>query len=372
MTKAAELAKMGEVLTNSQIGGRRNIIINGAMEVAQRGTSVTGLGASSSGFGSLDRMGYFQGNSAGRWTMSQESDAPDGFSKSLKCACTTADTSIASNEYFHLNYALEGQDLQQLNYNTANAKTTTVSFYVKGNATASYTFIAQYHKSGGTARWFSKEVAVTTSWVKHEITIVGDTDTNSNYAIDDSNSGVWAFMFWLHGGTNYSSGTFVDGAWAERDYTNTLNDNQTSFFDSTDRTFFITGLQFEVGSQATPFEHRSFGEELALCQRYFQRYPIVDQNTAGIVVHQYGSTTAYGGIRFKQTMRAAPTFTVGSATSFTVYNAGVGRSVTSVASDGMSQEGASFGFTTASGATVGDAGAANGVGSAHFTFDSEL
>jgi len=315
MTKAAELAKMGEVLTNSQIGGRRNIIINGAMEVAQRGTSVTGLGASTSGYGSLDRMGYFQGNSAGRWTMSQESDAPDGFSKSLKCTCTTADTSIAANEYFHLNYALEGQDLQQLNYNTANAKTTTVSFYVKGNATASYTFIAQYHKSGGTARWFSKEVAVTTSWVKHEITIVGDTDTNSNYAIDDSTSGVWAFMFWLHGGTNYSSGTFVDGAWAERDYTNTLNDNQTSFFDSTSRTFFITGLQFEVGSQATPFEHRSFGEEEQLCQRYFYRYI---KGTGQSIMTAAGILTNYiqGNINFPTPMRAAPSMAASSGSNY--------------------------------------------------------
>ena len=383
MTKAAELAKMGEVLTNSQIGGRRNIVINGAMQVAQRGTSVTGLGASSSGYGSLDRMGYFQGNSAGRWTMSQESDAPDGFSKSLKCACTTADTSIASNEYFHLNYALEGQDLQQLNYNTANAKTTTVSFYVKGNATASYTFIAQYHKSGGTARWFSKEIAVTTSWVKHEITIVGDTDTNSNYAIDDSNSGVWAFMFWLHGGTNYSSGTFVDGAWAERDYTNTLNDNQTSFFDSTSRTFFITGLQFEVGSQATPFEHRSFGEELQLCQRYFQKI-VASSSEQSLTLasggQAFSASSAYVYNDLPVTMRSKPSISnsisaLGNFGSFDHDGSGMAISGVSIITSRSNSDRVTSSLTVASGSfTAGqsvqiDGGNLNG---SFIAFDSEL
>ena len=128
MTKAAELAKMGEVLSNSQIGGRRNIIINGAMQVAQRGTQ-TGQGGAEA-MSAVDRFKVFGGGStAGRLTSSQDSDAPVGFANSLKLDCTTADTSIAAGEFLLLEQRIEGQDLQQLKYNQSTAQTTTLSFY---------------------------------------------------------------------------------------------------------------------------------------------------------------------------------------------------------------------------------------------------
>ncbi len=107
MTKAAELAKMGEVLTNSQIGGRRNIIINGAMQVAQRGTSATGLGALVMDFQTVDRFKHSFGTTAGRFTMSQSTDGPNGFANALKLDCTTADTSIAAGEYLLYNKHLK-------------------------------------------------------------------------------------------------------------------------------------------------------------------------------------------------------------------------------------------------------------------------
>ena len=137
MTKAAELAKMGEVLTNSQIGGRRNIVINGGMICSQRATSATGVGASE-GYFTLDRFEVAPSTN-GRATMSQSTDTPDGFSNSLKLDCTTADTSIAAGEYFILRTCFEGQDLQQFKKGTSSAEKVTVSFYVKGNAAAEYT-----------------------------------------------------------------------------------------------------------------------------------------------------------------------------------------------------------------------------------------
>ena len=271
MTKAAELAKIGEVATNSQIGGRRNIIINGAMQVAQRGTT-TGQG-NASAYSAVDRMNIHGGSTAGRLTSSQDSDSPVFFGNSLKLDCTTADTSIAAGEFLLLEQKLEGQDLQQLEFNQSSAKATTISFYVKGNAAAQYTFALQYHLASGTARWFTKGFAVTTDWARITITIPGDTQASdgSNYGIADDNATGANLMIWLHGGTNFSSGTHQDTAWADRDYTTLFQDNQTSFYDSTDRTFFFTGFQFELGSQATPFEHRSFGEELQLCKRYCQQ-----------------------------------------------------------------------------------------------------
>ena len=134
MTKAAELAKMGEVLTNSQIGGRRNILINGAMNIAQRSTSVSGIGASA-GYFTCDRWKAEIGSTAGRFTMSQTADGPAGISANcLKLDCTTADTSIAAAEYLFLANNFEGQDLQGISKGLTGAKEVTVSFYVKANA----------------------------------------------------------------------------------------------------------------------------------------------------------------------------------------------------------------------------------------------
>ena len=111
MTKAAELAKMGEVLTNSQIGGRRNMIINGAMQVAQRGTSSTGLGASD-GYFTVDRFQLNFSSTSARFTMTQDSPTDlSGFTKALKLECTTADTSLGAGEYLILHHKLEGFDV---------------------------------------------------------------------------------------------------------------------------------------------------------------------------------------------------------------------------------------------------------------------
>ena len=262
MTKAAELAKMGEVLTNSQIGGRRNIVINGAMNISQRATSATGVGANNGVYPTVDRIKIVALNTAGRATMSQVADVHDGFANALKLECTTADTSIASNEAFLLQTGFEGQDLQQLKKGTSDAEKVTVSFYVKGNANATYGVELE---DGDNSRFNSQSFAVTTNWTRVSKTFIADT-TGS---LDDDNALSLSLNIWLHGGSDFSGGTFSSNTW----HTTTnqrLVDSQTSFFDSTDRTFFITGLQMEIGSQATPFEHRSVGEELALCQRYFE------------------------------------------------------------------------------------------------------
>ena len=262
MTKAAELAKMGEVLTNSQIGGRRNLLFNGAMQVAQRATSVTGLGADGSTYNTLDRFKNVVGSTAGRFTQTQTADGPSGFANCLKIDVTTADTSIASGEYFILGQYLEGQDVQQLKKGTSDAEKVTVSFYVKGNASATYTLELE---DSDNSRLNSQEFSVTTDWTRVTKTFVADTTG----AFDDDNAVSLRLNIWLHAGSNFTGGTHTDNVWHTTG-NQRVGDNQTSIFDSTDRTFFLTGLQMEIGSQATPFEHRSFAEELALCQRYFQ------------------------------------------------------------------------------------------------------
>jgi len=260
MSKAAELAKMGEVLTNSQIGGRRNIVINGAMQVAQRGTSHT---PTTSEVYTLDRFKIFpQGSTAGRATITQDSSAPNGFANSLKIDVTTADTSIAASEAYILGYQAEGQDVQMFKKGTSEAEQYTVSFYVKGNASATY--VLELFDMDN-SRQISKTFNVTTDWARVIMTFPSDT-TGS---FDDDNASSLALFFHLHAGSTYTSGTINSSSWAANNNANRVGSGTTSIFDSTDRTFFITGLQMEVGSVATPFEHRSFGEELQLCQRYF-------------------------------------------------------------------------------------------------------
>ena len=262
MTKAAELAKMGEVLTNSQIGGRRNIVINGAMQVAQRSASVTGIAAST--YATVDRWKTAIGSTAGRLTQTQTAITDlSGFAFATKLDCTTADTSIAAGETLMFHQRFEGQDLQQLKKGTSDAEKITVSFFVKGNASATYTCELQ---DTDNARFNSQEFSVTTSFTRVILTFVADTTG----ALTNDNALSFQLNIHLHAGSTFTGGSHTDNVW-HTTANQRVGDNQTSFFDSTDRTFFITGVQMEVGSVATPFEHRSFGEELALCQRYYEK-----------------------------------------------------------------------------------------------------
>ena len=301
MTKAAELAKWGEVSTNGQVSGRRNIIINGAMNVAQRSASETGLGAAA-GYFTCDRWKVEIGSTAGRFTMSQTADGPNGVSANcLKLDCTTADTSIAAAEYLILSQLFEGQDLQGIGKGVSGAKQVTLSFYVKANA--AFTFIAEFQDQDN-VRLNGNTFATTTDWVRHEITFEADADDGSS-PFDDDNAASARINFWLHAGSDYSSGTLASG-WENRTDVN-RSAGIDSFFSSTDNTFFITGVQMEVGSVATPFEHRSFGEELALCQRYYQQIVGVSDQTILGSGRANGSSIAEVAVPLAVSLRASPT-----------------------------------------------------------------
>ena len=367
MTKAAELAKMGEVLTNSQIGGRRNIIINGAMQVAQRGTSATGLGASGS-YPTVDRFLLAGGSSAGRLTMTQDSSAPSGFANSIKLDCTTADTSIAAGEYLLLQTKLEGQDLQQLKKGTSDAEKVTVSFYVKGNASATYVLeLADEDNNRKNTQKFN----VTTDWTRVVLTYDGDTTGT----LDDDNAGSLLLTIWLHAGSTYSGGTFTSNVWSAMSSANRAV-GITSFFDSTDRTFFLTGLQMEIGSQATPFEHRSFGEELELCQRYYFRINPTDSYQRYCYMSYTTATAAEGVLNFPTRMRTEPSFeNTGTSTNYAIYIQGNVRAISSSLSIGAAS--GDDRITLTANTSSGDTGVvgqflANNNTSAFIAFSAEL
>jgi len=307
MSKAAELANLIGNINAGGGGVNRNLIINGAMNVSQRGTSFTGLGGSTGAVYTLDRFCTFDSATAGRATVTQDSSAPSGFANSLKVACTTADTSIAAGEQFLLQQRIEGQNLQAFAKGTSDAKPFAVSFYVKGNASATY--ICELHDQDN-GRQCSKTFNVTTDWTRIELTFPADTTG----AFDDDNARSLNFNIALHAGSTYTSGTLNSSAFAS-----TTNANRyvggSSFFDSTDRTFFITGVQLEVGQNPTEFEHKPYVQHLLDCQRYTFVVDATDDNegsgdrSLGLGTY-YNDTSVIVYIHTPVEMRATPSLSV--------------------------------------------------------------
>ena len=264
MSKAAELANLIGNINAGGGGANKNAIINGAMNVAQRLSPDTGVG-DADGYFTCDRWKFAQATNAGRFTQSQDSSAPSGFANSLKLACTTTDTSIGSDEAALIQQLIEGQNLQAFAKGTSDAKPFAVSFYVKGNASATYTaelFDNDNSRSNG------QTFNVTTDWTRVELTYPADTTG----AFDNDTNASLYFNIWLHAGSTYTGGTFTNGTWTAVSNANVRVGDGTSFFDSTDRTLFITGVQIEVGQNATEFEHEPFERTLAKCERYYQRW----------------------------------------------------------------------------------------------------
>ena len=324
MSKAAELAKMGEVLTNNQIGGRRNIVINGAMQVSQRSTSASSI--TSTGYHALDRFKLLY-TDAGTWTMSQSSTTPNGFANSLKLDCTSAKSSLASDSRLFLMTSIEGQDVQQFKKGTSDAETYTLSFHVRSNKTGTYQVNIEDNDNvrivGSTYTISSAD-----TWEKKEITFVADTTG----AFADDNGDSLAIMWALVAGTDNSSGA-VPTAWEAKSNTDRGAGLNINLADSTSNEWYITGVQLEVGSTATPFEHRSFGEELKLCQRYFAKED-------GVKMRNFtGSTIAVSIPHFwKTTMRAAPTITgTNASVNETINTQGFSAYKTSISSGGQWQ-----------------------------------
>ena len=299
--------------------GRRNIIINGAMEIAQRAhnTASTGQGASSNFL--VDRFkANHNGNSAGRYTVSRVADNHDGFYRALKYECTTADTSIAAGERFFIEQPIEGQFLQGFRKGYSDAKDFVVSFYAKANG--NFTYVCGFYDADNN-RTVSRTFAVTSSWQRFEINF--GADTSGTFGRDGSLS--LQLRWYLHAGSNYTSAS-LQTSWNAVNNAATAGGMTSSFFSSTDNTFFLTGVQLEVGdkgdgtSVATEFEHRSFGEELALCQRYHYRRDIGIYDIVAIG-HALGDRGGYV-LHTPTLMRAKPSVTQGSHIYCWYNNAG--------------------------------------------------
>ena len=300
----------------------RNLIINGAMQVAARSTSVSGI--TSSGYYTVDRFNLNTTDEA-TYTMEQSSDAPAGFKNSTKFTITTADSSVAADDYAACHYLVEGHDFAQLGFGATGAKSFTLSFYVKSSQTG--TFGLNFQNSANNRNFNSSyTISAANTWERKTITIPPDT---SGTWLTTNGIGLkiwWSFLV----GSTYEASS-VSTAWGT-----TLGlglNGQVQLSSITNATWQITGVQLEVGSVATDFEHRSFGQELALCQRYYYRTADDGAVTNVIVMSTETSTAAAGGQPFPTAMRAVPTITFGSglryystATTVTTFSMGQNRS----------------------------------------------
>ena len=254
-------------IADTAVHGRRNLLINGAMQVAQRATSETGQ--SSGGYGTVDR---FKFNNTGRdqhvYTEEQSTDAPDGFSNSFKITTTTVETAIDADDAFWIEQLMEGQDVQHLKNGSSGAVSLTLSFYVKSSQTG--TFGVNLYKGDNTGRVINATYTISSAntWEYKTITFPGD--TSGGGIVNDNTEGL-RVVWHLASGSNLDSVNST--SWANYSTTNWAGGHaQDGVITTLNATWQVTGCQLEVGDKATPFEHRSYGEESALCYRYFYRF----------------------------------------------------------------------------------------------------
>jgi hypothetical protein len=261
------------------------------MQIAQRGTSSTSLG-----YQTVDRFNVHKNGSFDQlnFTQTQVTDAPAGFSNSYKFTTTTAETAVDSDESIAIRTAFEGQDLQQLGYGTGSAKKLTLSFYVKSSQTGTF---AIYFYSADTVRIITRTYTISSAntWEQKSVTIDGDASGSIDNDANESLQISWA----IAAGSNFTSSNSTSWS-AYSTPTAYFGHAQNAVLTTTNATWQITGIQLELGEQATPFEHRSFGDELARCQRYYEQ----TGSTAEIV------SNGWVNIRYATAKRAAPTVTV--------------------------------------------------------------
>jgi len=298
----------------------RNLIINGAMQVDQRNTALTG----NSGY-TLDRWKCEKdGMDQLAWSIAQSTESPAGFSNSLHVDITTAETTVDGQEYAVISQRVEAQDLQHINSGTSDARSVTLSFWVKSPKTGNHSVYID--KADSTNRHINKTYTVSSAntWEKKTLTFPGDTDSSGTIANDN---GVGWNIGWNlaagSGATSTDSSSWVDWTMAGFAYGHAVN-----CVDNASNNFYLTGVQLEVGDTATDFEHRSYGDELLRCQRYCWVQGGTDTYTTFANGTIAGSTSFEGRVGLPTTMRAKPSVTFSG--NMRVWDAGPSVSTTAV------------------------------------------
>ena len=290
----------------------RNLIINGAMQVAQRGTSST-----SGGYQTIDRLHVTSGGVDEAQTQAQVDIASGttpytlGFRKALKITNGNQTSGAGAGDFMYMKYAIEAQDIANSGWNYLSSSSfITLSFYVKSSVAQS--FKAYFHTQDGTAYLYNFETGSLSAdtWTKVTKTISG----NSNLTFNNDNGSGLELYIWPFIGTDYTASSVTEDAWATYSSSARTKDATSTWYTTNDATFEITGVQLEVGSVATDFEHRSFGQELALCQRYFFIISGNNGQRPGIPGFANSSSNVRFPVTFPTNMRALPSIT-GTATN---------------------------------------------------------
>jgi hypothetical protein len=334
----------------------RNRIINGAMVINQRATSVT-----ASAF-TVDRFEYVASQSS-KATISQDTSVyPTGFNASLKALSSSAYT-VGASEVFMVRQSIEGFNSADLGWGTANAKTVTLSFWVYSSLTG--TFGGAIENSDGNRCYvYSYSIPVANTWTQITATIAGDTTGTWVGATN----GIGLRVAFTFGAGSTVSGTA--GSWGSTRYFSVTG--ATSVVGTNGATFYITGVQLEKGSTATSFDYRPYGTELQLCQRY---YFVATGNKSNASYPALGagnlqsSTLARIYVKYPVDMRAAPTSAISGSVTISA-NADYTSTAITVAYNGISSS--MMGFTVA-GATTGNGATAyvNGTNN-YLDFTAEL
>ena len=283
----------------------RNLIINGDMRIDQRNAGASLTVNTAAVVYSVDRLFTYGQASDGVFTVQQVTDAPSGFINSVKATVTTADASIGASQLYILSQRIEGNNIAHLDWGTANAKTVTLSFWVKSSLTGTFSGSLKNY-DGSRAYPFTYTISSANTWEKKTITITGDT------------TGTWL--------TTNAVGitlTFTLGSGSSRLGTaNTWNaanldgaTGTTEVIATNGATFYITGVQLEVGSTATDFENLPYDVELARCQRYYYKH-VSGANPYIATAAMYNSSTVVGAVPFPVTMRSAPALDAASGTNY--------------------------------------------------------
>ena len=347
MSKAAELANLIGNINAGGGGVNRNVIINGAMNVAQRGTSFTVTNE----YG-IDRW-FFRENTDGALTFSQDTTSPDGFYNSLKVNVDSVDSSIGSSQFAHVAQRIEGFNIQPFAFGSSAAKTIVLSFYVRCSVTGKFGGSVTNGENNNRSFAFTYDINSANTWERKSVTIVGD--TTGTWNVDNSQE---MAVFWsLGAGSGHKK---AEGSWDATASVQSASEASVELIGNASATWFITGVQLEVGQNPTEFEHEKFSQTLQKCQRYFQKIESLGSvgsfNAFPYTGLSRTSTIGKVSLGWITQLRAAPTITTTAANTFAIVNgSGSAIACSSVSVGRTNVNSAMIEFTVSSGLTVGQA-----------------